>query len=312
MRAFPKTLLGAAALVMLASQSLHGAEFVNRAFTSNHQTVFASAFHRSAKLKNSDGEVRTRYTPSAAAVGYHSNHGPFKWGFAFSYEEGTRKYSGDGYDYRVKSGIPGVSLFAGFNTPFGIYVESSTYLGYGTFKGRNFSSAGTGRLGDTGKEHKYLFASYLEAGLTLELPLGTIVSPHVGLEYARSPGETYSWGDGGPRLNYRSQDTLEASAGITFASTIRMGVIRITPSVDFTVFDSVGKKDSLNYHPGFAYQTARGWRVAGVSGDHVGGRARAGVDISFGERAHLGVDYTYERRKGYTDNRVSALLGWSF
>lgn len=308
----PKPLLSMAAFLFLAIQVGNGAEFADRAFTQYHQTTFASAFQRYAKLKNGDGDVHARYSPAAAALGYHSTHGPFNVGFALSYEQGTRKYSGDGYDYKVKSGTPGITLFSGLTTPFGLYVESSTFLGYGTFKGKNYYSPGTGRLGGTGKEHSFLFASYLEAGLILELPLGTVLSPHVGLEYARSPGQTYSWeAGGGRRLSYRSQDSLEASAGLTLASTIRMGVIKITPSLDLTVFDSIGKKN-LNYHPGFAYRTAKEWRVAGVGGDHVGGRAKAGLDVSFGEKAQLGVDYSHERRKGYYDHRVTARIGWSF
>ena len=306
-------LLGLMLFFLLVVSTAEGVEFINKAFTGDRQTTFTSVFQRYAKLRSDKGEVHAKYSPTAAALGFHSTHGMLEAGFALSYEWGNRKYSGEGYSYRVESDIPGLTVFSGVNAPFGLYVEQSTYLGYGTFEGKNYYSASTGRLGNSRDEHKFLFATSLEVGWTFELPLNLSLSPHAGLEYSRSPSETQNWGkNGGPRIYHHSRHSLDASAGLALGATITLGGMKIIPSVDATIIDSIGKRDGVNFHPGFVYRTAKEWRVAGAGGEHIGGRLRAGVDIELWERSRLGVDYSHERRKGYNDHSVSAMLGWSF
>lgn len=300
-------------LSILFGGGAFGVEFINRAFTREDQTVFVSAFQRYARLRNGDGDVRTTYNPGAAAFGFHSLHGLLEVGFAVSYEEGTRKYRGDGYAYKVDSQTAGMTVFAGLNLPLGFYVDQSLYVGYGTFKGKDYHDDGNGRFRRTGDIHKYQAAASLEIGKVFGMPFGWSFVPHAGFEYSRAPEEVYNWGkSGGPRLKYHTRNVYEASAGVTLGKTIRLFGLELTPSVDATAIHSFGRNDSMNYHPGFAYRTAKEWRVAGISGDHVGGRVRAGVDASLGARLRLGAEYTFEKRKGYRDHRVSALLGLSF
>lgn len=309
----PKPFLVVMFFLFIACDSAKSVEFINRAFTGDEQTVFVSAFQRYAKLNNSDGDERTRYSPSAAALAFHSTHGMLEAGFSLSYEEGTRKYRGDDHDYRVRARTAGMTIFTGFNGPLGLYVDQATYLGYGTFRGRDYYEPGGGRIRSTKEIHKYQFATTIEIGKVFHFPFGWSMAPHAGFEFARAPGETYNWSrGGGPRLKYHSQNSYEFSGGLSLGKTVSLLGLEVSASTDATVVGNAGRSDSMNYHPGFAYRTAKEWRVAGVSGDRLGARLRAGVDARLAGSMRLGVDYLYEKRKGYVDHRVSALLGWSF
>lgn len=290
-----------------------GVEFINRAFTGDERTVFASGFQRYTRLRHDDGVVtRTSYNPTAAALGFYSTTGALEAGFTLSYERGTRKYGGD-TGFRVRSEMPGMTVFTGFNGPDGFYLDQYTFLGYGTFKGRDLYDAGGDVWRRSGDIHKFQLATGFEVGKVFSSDGGWSIAPHAGFEFSRAPSEAYNFSrSDGPRLRYHSQNSYDVSAGLTLGKSLLVGDWKFTPSVDVTVVDSIGRRDAMNFHPGFAYRTSKEWRVGGVGGDHLGGRLRAGIDARLGLRHVLGLDYVYEKRDGYQEHRMSAVFGWSF
>lgn len=276
----------------------------------NH-SVFATGFQRFARLKNNDGGADTRYNPTAGALGYIYKQNNWYAGAAVSYEHGTRKYDerGGNESYRVRSNMPGISAYGGFSTPDGWYVDTTAFMGFGTFKARNLRVGGASQ-GTGNGVHKTVYAVSLEGGKEFTLGNGLLVTPHVGIDYSYTPSEHYRFN--GWDNNIDSQSYFEIPVGVRFAKLFDCGNWDIMPRVDLTVVNSIGGMDTMNDQPGFAYRTAKSWRVAGVGGDHIGGRITAGVDARLNNRTTLGLDYTYEGRKDYNDHRISAMLGWSF
>lgn len=294
---------------VLTCSAVLGVDFYSRAYDcAPNQTVFVSAFQRYVKLKDSDGP-NNRYNPTSGAVGYLYSQGAWEVGGAFSYEHGTRKYSAADSGFKVKSDIPGFSLFGTVRNPTGWYVEGSTFLGFGTFKARDMWNGGA-RVGSGDSNHKTVFAASVEAGKVFDLGYDLALTPHIGVDYAYAPSERYARNGFG--ADYASQSFWEIPLGVSISKTFHQGAWSFTPRADATLVTSVGKIDNMNANPGFAYRTARGWKVAAIGGDHVGARLSAGIDAKVGDRTTLGIDYTYEGRKHYNDHRVSALLGWSF
>ena len=295
---------------VLSCSAVLGVDFYSRAYDcAPNQTIFVSAFQRYVKLKDSDGPVN-RFNPTAGAVGYVYSQGMWEAGAAFSYEHGTRKYDFGDSGFRVQSDMPGFSLFGTMRNPTGWYVEGSTFLGFGTYKAKDLWDAGGNRLGSGDRNHKTVLAAGLEAGKVFDMGYDLAVTPHIGIDYAYAPSENYT--RNGLGANYASQSFWEIPLGVSISKTFNCGAWSFTPRADATMVTSIGNIDNMNANPGFAYRTARSWKVAAIGGDHLGARLSAGLDAKVGDRTTLGVDYTYEGRKHYNDHRISAMLGWSF
>lgn len=297
--------------------SAMGADFYNRSFECDYynSTVFVSGFQRFARLKNSDNSLRTRYNPSAIALGYKYSRDIWNVGAAFTFEGGTRKYDDRFYgdSYRVRSRTPGVSLFGGVELPSGWYADANAFAGFSSLKGRDYRDA-FGTISRGSSTHKTQFAAGLEVGKHFDMTGGFRIKPHVGFDYAYSPGEHYRFDDAGGSIviSQKRENFFEIPLGVSFSKAFECGNWTITPEVDLTLVNSIGRMDGMNHYPGFATMTNSGWKVYGVGGDHIGGRVTTGVNAKMNDRASVGLDYTYEGRKGYNDHRLSAMFGWAF
>lgn len=292
-------------------------DFTGRSFDcAPNQTVFVSAFQRYVKLKD-DAPVKTKYNPTALALGYVWQQDNWKAGAAFTWEHGTRKYdfaprayTGDG---KVRSDMYGISLFGTMNLASDFYVDASTFLGFRNTRMKRFNIDGVGRFNQSSREHDVVFAMSLEGGRNFMLGDGFVLTPHAGIDYAYTPTESYRMSGPGrrARVTYDSDSFWEMPLGVTLKKTFGYGNWAITPKVDATLVTSLGGHKE-NAQPGFAYRTADSWKVAGIAGDHLGARLTAGVDARLGDRTSVGLDYTYEGRKDYNDHRISAMFGLSF
>lgn len=293
--------------------SAHSVDFSRHSYSHNPASYFsASGFQRFARLKNSDGDVSTRYNPTAGSVGYIYSPGMWYAGAAFSWEHGNRRYSdsaGNG-TMEVRSDMPGVSVFGGMKTLEGWYVDASAFLGYGSFKAHNIKTPG-GMNFSGSRTHEMAYAMGLEGGKSFDMGNEFLITPHVGVDVSHTPSEQYNYANGG-YYGVKRQTYFEIPLGVSFSKSFNFGCWLLTPKVDLTLVNSIGHMDAMNAQPGFAYRAADSWKVAGIGGDHVGGRVSAGFDAKLGERTSVGLDYTYEGRKNYNDHRISAILGWSF
>lgn len=305
-----KHLLGLFCLVLLSSVGF-GVDFSSAAYdcAPNH-SVFVTGFQRFARLKNDDGVASTRYNPTAGALGYLYNQNSWYAGGALSYEHGTRKYDlwNSDVDYKVRSNMPGMSLFGGFETPDGWYLDTAAYMGFGDYKAKDVR--GVGLTGNGNKFHENAYAASIEGGKQFNLG-SFLLTPHVGIDYAYTEGESHIFG-ANARRNVDSQNYLEIPLGVSFSKVFDYNNWSIMPKVDLTMVNSIGDMDTMNDQPGFTYRTAKSWKVAGVGGDNIGGRITAGVAAKVNDRTTMGLDYTYEGRKDYNDHRISAMIGLSF
>lgn len=289
-------------------------DFGSRAYSCpTSHTVLASGFQRFARLKNRDSDVATRFNPAAGAIGYVYSPGDWYAGAAVSWEYGTRKYGFRDLNggARIRSNMPGVSLYGGMEFPEGWYADGGAFLGFGDYHAKN-AHINQGQFGSGTTRHEEVFAANLEFGKKFDLGGTFLLTPHAGLDYAYTPGEKFSWGDGAFAFSSRSQNYVEIPLGVSVSAPFDYGKWRITPKIDVTMVNSIGKMDAMNTAPGFAYYTPKGWRVAGIGGDHIGARLTAGVKANMSDRTSLGLDYTYEGRESYNDHRISAMFGLSF
>lgn len=295
---------------LVAAGSVHALDFSYRVAEQPNHTILLSGFQRFARLKKDDETVRTRYNPTAGAVGYVYNQEWWHAGASFSYEHGDRKYdSGEG-SYKVRANTPGFTLFGGWHNQNGLYAKGSTFLGFASYKFRDARFM-NGAAGNGETNHNTLFGASLEVGKSFTFGDDWALTPHVGFDYAHAPSESYRFAGGDP-LRWDSQNFYEIPIGLGLSKTFNCGNWSITPSVDMTLVNSLGHISDYNYYPGFASRTANDWKVYGVGGDHVGGRITTGIQAKIGERTSFGVDYTFEGRKGYRDHRISAMFGWAF
>lgn len=302
-----------AACCVLATGIASGVDFSYRSLQGGYpySTVFASGLQRFARLKNNDNNLNTRYNPTAGAVGYLYSQEYWQAGASFSYEYGNRKYDfGDG-SMKVRSSTPGIALFGTLLRPDGWYLEGSAYAGFNRLKGRDFNDNGVWH-GDSNSKTRTQFAASLELGKSFIFDNNFVLTPHVGLDYAHSPGESYRFADGSIVGNNSSENFWEVPIGVGLSRTFLCGNWAITPFADATLVSSIGHMDNMNAYPGFSYRTAREWKTTGIAGDHWGGRFRTGVNTKLNDRTSIDVDYTFEGRSGYRDHRISAMLGWSF
>lgn len=273
--------------------------------------AFVSVMHRSVRLKKSEGP-RTKYTPTAFAVGYAHTMDKLQLGAAFNFEGGNRKlrYRNTGSGYKVSTNIPGISVFGTYR-PFadGTYLSGSLFLGFANYKAKG-AYVGGAHLGGTDKEHRNVFSLGLEAGRTWVFGQGFQVTPHIGLDVSYAPTERYRFA--GPGDSIDSQGYWEIPLGVTLRKTFGFGSWLITPKADFTLATRVGGVSPKNAHPGFSYRVADKWKTVGASTDSFGARVTLGVDARFTDRWTFGVDYTYEGRSQYDDHRISASVGYAF
>lgn len=304
-------------IAAIGCMSAMGADFYNRSFQCDYynSTVFVSGFQRFARLRNSDNQLHTRYNPSAVALGYTYSRDIWTVGAAFTYESGQRRYRDGFFDdsYRVRSHTPGISLFGGVKLPSGWYADANLFTGFSTLKARSYQDA-FGYISRGNTVHNTQFAAGLEVGKAFDMSGGFRIKPHVGFDYAYSPGERYRFNDGVDIISIaqKRQNFFEIPLGVSFSKAFDCGNWTITPEVDVTLVNSIGRMDGLNHYPGFAAMTNSGWKVYGIGGGHIGGRVTTGVNAKMNERTSFGLDYTYEGRKGYNDHRLSAMVGWSF
>ena len=300
-----------AAVLLLGVGVARGADFYADCFQASNSTLFVSGFQRFARLKNDDNQVRTRYNPAAGAIGYVYRQAPWFAGASLSYEQGNRKYElAGGGSATIKSSMPGVTLFGGWANQDGWYGKGSTFIGYNSLKARDYyDGSGNSYRGNT--EHSTQFGASVELGKSFAIGNEFALTPHVGFDYAYSPGETYNFGSV-PGWGFQSQNFYELPIGVGLSKTFHYGNWAITPMVDFTLVNSLGGMGNTNTYPGFASRTADEWKVYGIGGDHLGGRIRTGVNARMSERTSMGLDYTYEGRSGYNDHRLSAVFGLSF
>lgn len=280
-------------------------------YCSPNQKIIVSGFQRFARLKNNDNAVSTRYNPTAGAVGYVYSQGVWEVGAAFSWEHGNRRYSGPGGDgtFQVRSETPGVSVFGTMKFQDGWYVDASAFLGFGSYKAHKIKDPAA-FSGKGSRVHKTVYAMGLEGGKAFNMGNDFFVTPHIGIDLSHTPSERYNY-DGG-HYSVKNQTYLEIPIGVSFSKSFNCAGWQIIPKVDLALINSIGGMDTMNSQPGFAYRTADSWKVAGIGGDHIGGRVSAGVNAKMNERTTLGLDYTYEGRKNYNDHRISAMFGWAF
>lgn len=301
-------LAGVAALLVCGVSS--GVDFSNRAYECpTNSTIFVSAFQRFASLKNHDGP-NTRYNPTAGAVGYIYTTGVWDVGAAISYEHGTRRYDGSDDRYRVRSNTVGLSVFGTRRFTDGWYVDGDAFVGVANYKAKELRVVPY--QGTSDRIDRTVFALGFEVGKVFSMGDGFLITPHLGVDYAYTPSESYQWNGGAYRRTISSQNYWEIPLGVSFRKTYNFGAWQVTPKADLTLVTSVGRMDAMNQQPGFAYRTAKGWKVAGIGGDHIGGRFTAGIDAKLNQRTSIGLDYTYEVRSRYNDHRIMAAVGWSF
>lgn len=302
------------AVCAFASAS-YGVDFNRRAYSCPYTNdVFVSILQRIGRGKKDydQGDSRTRYNPTSFSVGYV--HDVERWyaGASFNYETGSRKLTAVGDNkLKISTSMPGIALFGGITDGYGAYVDASMFFGFASFKGKDLRLNGVNIPGsDT--DHKTMFALGLEAGKRFDFGHfgGLGLTPHVGIDYAYAPTERYR--TGGLTGSIDSQSYFEIPFGVTISKDFVFGGLNVTPKLDLTVVTSLGKMDPYNEHPGFAYRTAKGWKVAGISAGRIGGRITAGVDSRLSDRMKVGFDYAFEGRSRYQDHRLSANFAFSF
>ena len=289
-------------------------DFNRRAFECvSNQEVFASVLHRVVRLrKEPEKSPKARYNPTSFSVGYVYNKDFWHAGLSFNYENGSRKlnYAGD-RGYKVRTSIPGFSLFGGFKTANGAYVNAHSFFGFATYKSKSGWNTAQS-VGSGSKNHKTLFALGVEAGQVFDTGFCSILAtPHIGIDYAYAPSERYHWTNG-MQDSIKSQSYFEIPLGVSLAKSFYSAGWVVTPKIDLSLITSLGKMDPYNAHPGFAFRTAEGWKVSGISAGRVGGRISAGVDANMGDRIKLGVGYAFEGRSRYQDHRLTANFAFSF
>lgn len=318
--------LPAAALTLLLLGSAHAASLSSEAFSQpNHQ--FIAAFQqRFARLDHGSSDVsKNKYNSSTEAIAYVYSNGPLTAGAALSYEYGTRKYdfinrSGNSFDGagKLRDHTLGINLFATYRTLEGWYGTGNIFAGFNKTKPKSMYSLNTdGTRNDYygfDSERDTVFATSLEAGKYFDLGDSIFLKPHLGLDYAYVPGVSYEYMNRGlhDSLSAGSQNFLEIPLGVGVGKTFAAGCWVITPSVDVSLVNAIGKMDNKNFQPGFSTFDGTRWRTYGIAGGHTGGRITAGIDASFNQKFDLGLDYTYEGRKSYNDHRLSAMFGISF
>lgn len=322
-----RKLLGTSFALLLLCAVAPAVDFNSACYTNSNHEVFVSGFQRFATLKSGDGNIsRTKYNPTAGAVGYQYSTPQWSAGLSMSFENGDAKHRfRDGADqayFKVRDRTLGFTLFGTYTAPTkSWYAKGALFTGFSSQKAKNgyYNIAGAaGRYGDDGSDDTTRFGASIELGKLYEFGDGFRLTPHVGFDYAHAPGDEIKFRDltaGGSRyLTARSQNFYEVPLGVTLARDFTFCDWVLTPSVDLTLVSSFGNisADNMNYRTGFASNSGRDWKVYGVGADHWGGRITAGVRAVKSERFDLDLNYAYEGRKDYNDHRITAAFGIKF
>lgn len=309
--------IAVAAFAAVLGTAAMAIDFNPQCYQNTNHEFFVSGFQRYTTLKSGDGVFnKTKYSPTAGAVGYRYSTPQWSGGLVVSYEGGRSKnYMGDDY-LRIRDNTLGFTLFGRYNGMNGWYASSSLFTGFNNMKTRGGRIAGVG-LSSAGGEDSTYFAASLEVGKLYEFGDGFRMTPHAGIDYAHTPSMDLKYrvrGAGSFSDSMESQNFYEVPIGVTFAKDFVTCDWVITPSVDLTMVSSIGhmKDDSYNFRSGFASYDGSQWRVYGSGAEHWGGRITAGIKAVKSERFDLGVNYSYEGRKDYNDHRITAGIGLKF
>lgn len=316
-----KMLLLAVALVLVGLNA-KAVDFDTRACVTPNSEIFVSGMQRWVRMKDKDrnerGADKTRFTPTATAIGYQYNTQNWSAGLSVSYETGNLKYDWNPDEYvKVRDRTLGFTLFGKYTFGEGYYAKGSAFLGFASQKVKN-GYVGTDSYNSNGTAHSTRFGASLEFGKVYELCSGLRLTPHVGFDYAYVPGKDIGYrvnGAGSFDSDWPSQNTYEIPLGVTLARDFAVGCDWVlTPSIDATLISSVGhiKGRNMNSRPGFASRTGSEWKVYDINGGHWGGRVTAGLKAVKAEKFDVDVNYAYEGRKKYSDHRLTASLGFKF
>lgn len=180
-----------------------------------------------------------------------------------------------------------------------------------------------------GSDHSVSFAAALDVGKKFTVLNAFSITPHIGFEYAYKPstetrsiyhalhiynGTVYEAARYPTSTVNSHQHFFEIPIGVKFAKDFCVGTTIITPRLDLALVTSLGnmKESNKNLYVGQSVYNGREWKTFGIAGDHVGGRAKIGLDAHINNRVKLAFDYTFEGRKKYYDHRLSATVGLSF
>lgn len=316
-----KTVLLAFALVLVGLNA-KAVDFDTRACVSSNSEIFVSGMQRWVRMKDDRSNIatpdKTRYTPTAFALGYQYNTQNWSAGMSVSYETGNVKYDWDDADVyaKVRDETYGATLFGTYRFGNGYYAKGSAFLGYASQKVKSGRDGGNS-ISSNGSVHSTRFGSSIEFGKVFEFCNSFRVTPHVGFDYAYTPGKDVPYRIGGTSFDasWAAHNTYEIPVAVTLAKDFAVGCDWVlTPSVDATLISSLGKYDSTNKNarPGFASRTGSEWKVYGIGADHWGGRITAGLKAVKSEKFDVDVNYAFEGRKHYTDHRLTASLGFKF
>ncbi|MCC8189316.1 MAG: autotransporter outer membrane beta-barrel domain-containing protein [Planctomycetes bacterium] len=298
-------------------------DFTSSAYLTPQSEIFVSGMQRFVTMKNKKNDSvdrfeKTKFSPTAVALGYKFGNDTWTAGLSASYEVGNLKYYNYGFDEfaKIRDETWGFTLFGEYRFCDGWYVNGSTMVGLASQKVKG-GYVGTDAYGSRGKANSTRYAASLEVGKRLDLGNSFVITPHAGFDYAHIPGKDIPYTVGGfaDDSPWESQNYYEIPVGVAFAKTYAAGCDWfITPSLDLTFVSSLGnmKERSMNNRPGFASRTGSEWKVYGIGASHWGGRVTAGVQAIKANRFDLGVNYAYEGRKKYHDHRITADVGLAF
>ncbi len=307
---------GSTLIFVLVCTAAQAVDFNPACYTGPKNSIFVSGLQRFVTLKDEDGDfTKTRYRPTAVAVGYQFASQNWSAGMSLSFESGLSKQFFDDGAIRLRDQTFGVSLFGTYTTPTGLYASSSFVAGFASERIKSGQIAGYDvSAGES--EHSVRIGASIEFGKIFAVGNGYRVTPHVGFDYSYMPGGSLEFYLAGIRDDHQtiSQNFYEVPMGVSVAKDFVACDWVITPSFDLTLVSRIGKLDAsnINFRHGFAARTGSGWKVYGIGADHWGGRITAGIKAVKSERFDLGLEYTYEGRKDYNDHRITAGFGFSF
>jgi outer membrane autotransporter barrel domain len=313
-----RKILFAIVAALVLSASVQALDFSTNAYQNPRHAIFVSTMQRFVSMRDKGGEHvdKTKYAPTAFALGWQ--HAADRWtaGATMSYETGNVKmYDDDGYA-KVRDQMLGFTLFGEYRFDCGYYAKASAFVGFANQKLKNGYYDNIDVYESDGTTHSTRFGASLEFGKRFDLANGFLITPHVGFDYGYYPGKGAKFIFQGDRyrINQPSQSVYEVPLGVTLAKNYAFCDWTITPSVDLTMITSIGniKEYNRNARPGFASRTGSEWKVYGVGAGHWGGRITAGIQAVKAGRFGLDLKYSYEGRKKYNDHRLMANFGIGF
>ncbi|MDR1519508.1 MAG: autotransporter outer membrane beta-barrel domain-containing protein [Planctomycetota bacterium] len=282
--------------------------------------LVGSLAHRSAVLKNPrGGSLETRHSSTAGMAGVESVQEGWSAGAALIYEDGKIRSDYGGAQSRVKSESVGGAIYGSVYDPDGLYLKGALYVGRNSQELKDGSAMVGGApvsLRGAGKDKSLYLGASLEAGKRLELANEVRLTPHLGVDFSRTPSADIPFSAGGvPALaSWEGQTSLEPSLGVALAKDFEIEDWRLTPSLDLSAAVRLGgmKPGNLNTRPGFMAWDGQDWRTLGAGAGRWGGRFAAGIKAVRAEKIELDLKYSFEARESYRDHRIGAVFGLSF